>query len=55
MKNVMKWIAGIAILAVFGLLEGSDVQGFEITSSMWILMFLTTIMAGSILLKGDNE
>lgn len=50
----MKKVAGIALLAVFGLLEGSDVQGFEITSSMWILMFLTTIMAGSILLR-DGE
>lgn len=54
MKNVMKWIAGIALFWVFGLLEGSDVQGFEITFGMWILMFLTTIMAGSILLR-DGE
>lgn len=51
----MKWIAGIALLAVYGILEGSDVQGFEITSAMWLLMLLTTIMAGSILLKEDNE
>lgn len=51
----MKKVAVIALLTVFGLLEGSDVQGFEITSSMWILMLLTTIMAGSILLKEDNE
>lgn len=50
----MKWIAGIALMVVFGLLEGSDVQGFEITSAMWLLMLLTTIMAGSILLR-DGE
>lgn len=50
----MKKVAGIALLTVFGLLEGSDVQGFEITSAMWLLMLLITIMAGSILLKGDE-
>lgn len=45
----LKWIAVLMLLISFGIVEGSDVQGFEITTSLYILLFTNLVGAVAIL------
>lgn len=53
----MKWIAVMLCLVSYGIIEGSDVQGYELTSATWTLLIACIIAAISIMfheLKKDT-
>nr|DAJ66013.1 MAG TPA: hypothetical protein [Caudoviricetes sp.] len=51
----MKTLALIMLVACFGILEGSDVQGYELHSSTVILLIVCTISAVVMLYKSFKE
>ena len=51
----MKKLAGIMLVTCFGILEGSDVQGYELHSSTMLLLLLCTVSAVAILYKSFKE
>ena len=51
----MKKLAGIMLATCFGILEGSDVQGYELHSSTMILLLLCVVSAVAILYKSFKE
>ena len=51
----MKILALIMLVACFGILEGSDVQGYELHSSTVILLIACTISAVVMLYKSFKE
>lgn len=53
--RLMKWIAALMLVSSFGILEGSDVQGFEITTSMYILLLTNLMGAGAILYAAEKN
>ena len=51
----MKTLALIMLLACFGILEGSDVQGYELHSSTVLLLIVCTVSAVVMLYKSFKE
>ena len=51
----MKKLAGVMLATCFGILEGSDVQGYELHSSTMLLLLLCTVSAVAILYKSFKE
>lgn len=45
----MKWIAVMLCLVPYGIIEGSDVQGYELTSATWVLLITCMIAAAGIM------
>lgn len=45
----MKWIAVMLCIASCGIIEGSDVQGYELTSATWTLLIVCMVAAISIM------
>lgn len=51
----MKTLALIMLLACFGILEGADVQGYELHSSTVLLLITCTVSAVVMLYKSFKE
>jgi len=51
----MKKLACLMLAACFGILEGSDVQGYELNSSTMLLLLLCVVSAVAILYKSFKE
>ena len=45
----MKWTAAMLCLAPYGIIEGSDVQGYQLTSATWVLLIVCLVAAISIM------
>ncbi len=43
--TTMKWIAAMLCITSYGIIEGSDVQGYELTSATWALLITCMIAA----------
>lgn len=43
-KN-MKWVSAMLCIVAYGIIEGSDVQGYELTSATWTLLIACMIAA----------
>lgn len=41
----MKWLAVLLCITSYGIVEGSDVQGYELTSATWTLLAVCLIAA----------
>ena len=41
----MKWIATMLCITAYGIIEGSDVQGYELTSATWALLIVCLVAA----------
>ena len=51
----MKKLACVMLATCFGILEGSDVQEYELHSSTMLLLLLCTVSAVAILYKSFKE
>ena len=45
----MKWVAAMLCIVSYGVIEGSDVQGFQLTSATWALLIACMIAAIAIM------
>ena len=45
----MKWVSAMLCIASYVIIEGSDVQGYELTSATWALLIVCMIAAISIM------
>lgn len=45
----MKWVSAMLCITSYGIIEGSDVQGYELTSDTWTLLIVSVIAAISIM------
>ena len=45
----MKWVSVMLCITAYGIIEGSDVQGYELTSATWALLIVCLIAAISIM------